>query len=46
MSNTDERIIVDQKEYTDLIKDKHYLMGRVEELEKQVNMLEGMLNQK
>lgn len=46
MSSTEERIIVDQKEYTDLIKDKHYLMGRVEELEKQVKMLENMLIQK
>ena len=46
MSSIDERIIVNQKEYTDLIQEKYYLMGRITELEKQVKMLEGMLNQK
>jgi hypothetical protein len=46
MSNIDDRLIVEKKEYIDLIAEKHYLMGRVAELEKQVNMLENMLNQK
>ncbi len=46
MSNIDERLIIEKKEYIDLIAEKHYLMGRITELEKQVNMLEGILNQK
>jgi hypothetical protein len=46
MSDIDERIIIDKKEYIELISEKHYLLGRVEGLEKQVSMLEGMLNQK
>ena len=46
MSDIDERLIVEKKEYIDLIQDKGFLMGRIAELEKQVNMLESMLNQK
>lgn len=42
MSNIDDRIIVEKKEYTDLIAEKHYLMGRITELEKQVNILQSM----
>ena len=46
MSNIDDRIIVEKKEYTDLISEKYYLMGRIAELEKQVDMLENMINKK
>ncbi len=46
MSSIDDRLIIEKKEYIDLISEKYYLMGRIAELEKQVNMLEGILNQK
>lgn len=44
MSDIDERIIVDKKEYIELIQEKHYLMGRVTELEKQVDTLVTLIN--
>ena len=43
MSDIDERIIIDKKEYIELIEDKGFSMGRITELEKQVNMLQSML---
>ena len=46
MSDLDNKILVDKNIHMDLIKDNYYLKGRVEELEKQVNMLVDMLNKK
>ena len=46
MSSTDERMIIEKKEYIELIQDKGFLMGRIAELEKQINVLKGTLNQK
>ena len=49
MNDLDEKIIVDKKEHMDLIAEKYYLMGRIAELEKQVDVLKkvmlGVLNQ-
>jgi hypothetical protein len=46
MSDIDNKIIVDKDEYMELLKNNYYLNGRIAELEKQVNMLVDMLNQK
>ena len=49
MSDLDNKIIVDKKEHMDLIADKNYLMGRIAELEKEIDflgkLLIGMINQ-
>ncbi len=50
MSDIDEKIIIEKKEYIELIQEKHYLLGRVEGLRDQVDLLGklllDMLNQK
>ena len=43
MSDIDEKIIVEKKEYIGLIQEKGFANGRIAELEKQVKMYQGMV---